>query len=198
MRRLLSCTIVILLLVGTVGAGGSSGEVTILLENGTRDEGRTRDQLQRLLDRHDLSKWIVTRRVRIDRDTIPHSRPVLTLHTRWLWSDDLLLSTFLHEQIHWHQDRHRRQMRAAIRDLREVFPEVPVGRPEGDEDEYSTYLHLVTTYLEYQAVREVLGDERARRVIEYLADDHYTWIYRQVLDHEEKIGAVVERHGLNI
>jgi hypothetical protein len=40
--------------------------------------------LERLLKQYDLSKWIFTRKVIIDQGEIPHSHPVLTLHTRHL------------------------------------------------------------------------------------------------------------------
>jgi hypothetical protein len=33
--------------------------------------------------------------------------------------------------------------RAAIGDLRKIFPKVPAGAPEGAIDENSTYLHLI-------------------------------------------------------
>lgn len=61
----------------------------------------TKVQLERLLDSYDLSPWLYTRSVAIDADAIPHSHPVLTLHTRHLDDDRLLLSTFVHEQLHW-------------------------------------------------------------------------------------------------
>src|SRR5687768_11798227 len=74
----------------------------ITLANSTPAEQQTRDQLERLLKTYDLSKWIITRSVMIDEKTaIPHSHPVLTLNTRHVKDDELMLSTFVHEQMHW-------------------------------------------------------------------------------------------------
>jgi hypothetical protein len=58
-------------------------------------------QGMRFLDKYDLTPWLFTRAVVIDDDATPHSHPVLTLHTRHLRDDLLLLSTFIHEQSHW-------------------------------------------------------------------------------------------------
>ena len=73
----------------------------IALKHGTSNEAQTRDQLQRLLATYDLSPWIYTKSIVIDERAIPFSHPVLTLHTRHLTDDELLLSTFVHEQFHW-------------------------------------------------------------------------------------------------
>ena len=67
-------------------------------------EHKTAEQLGALLRRYNISPWLFTRSVRIDERAIPHSHPVLTLHTRHLGQDILLLSTFLHEQLHWFLD----------------------------------------------------------------------------------------------
>jgi hypothetical protein len=48
----------------------------------------------------------------------------------------------------------------AIKDLRALFPKVPVAFPDGAGDEESTYLHLLVNYLEYRADREILGELR--------------------------------------
>ena len=50
-------------------------------------------------------------------------------------------------------------------------------------------------HLEYQAVRALLGDERARNTLS--ANRHYTWIYRTVLD-DPTVGEILERHGLTV
>ena len=49
----------------------------------------------------------------IDEHAIPHSDPVLTLHTRYLHDDDGLVSAFLHEQMHWYVDAHAEAVAAA-------------------------------------------------------------------------------------
>ena len=61
---------------------GASPELEITLAHGTPEEMETRGQLQRLLNTFHISGWTWTRKVLIDKDAIPHSHPVLTLHTR--------------------------------------------------------------------------------------------------------------------
>ena len=57
-------------------------DMEVMLSHGTEAEAQTRNQLQRLLKTYDVSGWTWTGKVVIDQDAIPHSHPVLTLHTR--------------------------------------------------------------------------------------------------------------------
>jgi hypothetical protein len=164
--------------------------------HGTDDEHLTAAELRRLLARFDTSRWTFTREVRVDRTVIPHSHPVLTLHARHLGEPELLLSTYLHEQIHWWLEENPEATDAARAELRERYPEVPVGYPEGARDERSTYVHLIVCWLEIEAMRDVAGAEWAQRALDELVGDHYTWIYGRVRDDGEAIGEIVRRHGL--
>src|SRR5688572_7778003 len=94
--------------------------IQIELKKGSPEEVRTRDQLQRLLREHDLERWLFTRKVMIDGspNLIPHSHPVLTLSTRHLKDDDLLLSTFVHEQLHWFLTDNQERAKPVLEDLR--------------------------------------------------------------------------------
>lgn len=181
--------LVVLLALGRPARAQPAVEIT--LEHSTAAEAQTRDQLRRLLATYDLSPWIYTRSVVIDERALPFSHPVLTLHTRHVKDDDLLLSTFLHEQFHWFLEGKREATGRAIDDLRKVFPTVPVGGAEGARDEDSTYLHLVVCYLEKQAVQRVLGELRARQVMEFWAADHYTWVYRTIQSRARDVGAII-------
>jgi hypothetical protein len=171
-------------------------KIEIALKSGTPREVQTKEQLQRLLKTYDLSKWIFTRSILIDEKAIPHSHPVLTLHTRHLKDDDLLLSTFVHEQLHWFLVQNDQETKEAMKDLRTTFPKVPVGFPDGAENEESTYLHLLVNYLEYRADRELLGELRARQVFEFWASDHYRWVYKTVLERTRDIGDIAFRHKI--
>jgi hypothetical protein len=71
-----------------------------------------------------------------------------------------------------------------------MYPGAPVGLPEGAENAYSTYGHLITCYLEILAARELLGVERASTAIAHKGN--YTWIYATVLRDEKNIAAVVD------
>ena len=165
--------------------------VKIDLKHGSETERETKEQLERLLASYDLKKYTFTNAVIIEDKVIPHSHPVLTVNTRYIGEDDRLLSTYMHEQLHWYLEERRRETGAAEADLRRMYPRVPVGPPDGAKDEESTYLHLVDCYLELQADRKVMGEKRAAAVMEFLAGDHYRWIYAPILRDQQAIGAVL-------
>lgn len=162
------------------------------------DERATEEQLLRLLAEHDVKRWIETREIVIDEEAIPHSHPVLTLHTRHLEQDDELLSTFVHEQIHRYLEDRPDRYRRAVDALRGRYPEVPVGFPEGAQSAESTYQHLVVCWLEVDAMRRVLGEQRAEAALAFWAGDHYRWVYRTLTSEEDAdaIGAIVREAGL--
>ena len=193
MRRSLAAGIFVLLCVSVARTGDT---VRIELKNDTVPERQTKEQLERLLASYDLRKY--TNEVIVDEHSIPHSHPVLTLHTRHLNSDDQLLSTYVHEQLHWYLAAHRGQMQSAESELRKLYPKVPVGYPEGADDEESTHLHLIDCYLEMQADRQLLGLDRAAAVMNFWAGDHYRWVYKTVMDDEKSIAGVVTRANLEI
>jgi hypothetical protein len=179
-------------------ASAFASEIQIHLEHNDEAEQKTRAQLQRILHEYDLQKWTFTEKVLIDDRSIPHSHPVLTLHTRHLNSDDQLLSTYVHEQLHWWLAEKIENTKAAEADLHKLYPRVPVGGSDGARDEESTYLHLIDCYLEMQADRALMGNDRATEVMKFWADDHYKWIYKTVIMDEVKIGDLVKKHQLEV
>ena|SRR5579884_1909801 len=175
---------------------GATPEIEISLVHGTAAEAATRAQLQRLLKQYDLSDWLWTRKVAIEDGSVPHSHPVLTLNTRHLNDDLLLLSTFIHEEFHWYETAHAQDTAAAISDFKTEYPHLPAGGPDGAADEESSYLHVIVCYAEWQKMKALAGTESARRVMEFWAGDHYRAIYRLVLENETAVGEVVKRHNL--
>ena len=198
--RIAIAVAILMMLPGLARATGPRSEsgIEVDLKHGSENEQKTKAQLLRLLENYDLSKWMFTKKVMIDQDSIPHSHPVLTLHTRHLKSDDQLLSTFVHEQVHHWLDANLKQTHAAVAELRKLYPKVPVGYPEGANDEDSTYEHLIVCYLEMAADRMFLGNERTAKLMMFWAGDHYRWIYRTVVQDAKKIGQIVENNGLQV
>lgn len=166
----------------------------IVLQNNSPAEREVLTRLARLFVEYEaLQRWLFTGGMVIDEGTrIPHSHPVLTMNTR-IEGDVDLLSVLVHEQLHWLANEREDAVEEAVTEFREIFPEVPVGGGEGARDESSSYLHLVVCDLEFQALTELVGEERAR---EHLAAmTHYTWIYQQVLE-DPRVREVTTRHGL--
>jgi hypothetical protein len=189
--KLIACCAAVLLLFAPARA---QDKLEISLKNNSESESRTREELQKLLQEYDLSKWLFTRKILIEDKVIPHSHPVLTLSTRG--EGDALLATFVHEQIHWFLVEHSERTEKAKAELRAMYPKVPVGPPDGARNEGSTYLHLIVNYLEYEAMTELIGEAKARKLLE--GKGYYKWIYKTVLADTGRIKDVVERNKLKI
>lgn len=173
-------------------SGGTPGNWNFILASDSQRERQTQAQLERVLARYDLSPWIRTRRVRIEEGAVPFSHPLLRINTRHLDNDDLLLATFIHEQIHWVVLEDQGALRTALEAIERLIPSVPVGHPHGANDERSSYLHVLVNYLEWGALRSLLGDDRAEAVIAFWRTDHYTDIYALAQDHADAIGDALD------
>ncbi len=194
--RAMLLSVFVLLMVLPQGCAGRQ-EIVIRLHSGNEREVKAEAQLKRLLREYDLSRWFFTREVMIESGVIPHGYPVLTLNTRYInGRDERQLSTFLHEQIHWFLNIDEAALDAALGDLREMYPEVPTGRPEGSRTEDGTYLHLIVCWFELEAMTELVGPDRARQVLG--GKGYYTWVYRRVIEDTKKIGTLIRRQGLVI
>ncbi len=147
--------------------------LSITLKHNSPRELQTKAELEQVLRDYDLRKFTFTREVVIEE-----------------------LSSFIHEQLHWYLREHPAQMRDAVDQLRQFYPRVPVGGSEGAETEYSTYGHIIDCYLEIQADRQLIGEERTRAVIR--DKKHYAWIYQTDLNDEPRITAIVHRERLQI
>lgn len=198
MKRTIACSIWLSLCMTTLlFAQNNEKKIEIALAYDVQQEREqaTKEQLNRLLKKYDLSKWIFTENVIVDYYTqIPHSHPVLTLNTRYLKNDEKLLSTFVHEQIHWFTSSNRNAVDKTVADFKTFYPEVPVGKGEGARDEFSTYLHLIVCYLEFSAMTELLGEPKAREIMARWR--HYKWIYKTVLNEGDKLKAVIQKNKL--
>lgn len=163
----------------------------ITFERDSERERATADQLRRTLQEHDVERWVYTRRIHIDERSIPHSHPVLTVHTRHLGDEHGLLATFLHEQFHWLEDGNQ-EFRDAMSAFAKAYPNAPARGPEGARDLESTYRHLLVCDLEFQAMTILVGEQRAREIVG--ASQHYTWIYDRVLN-DPTVRVIVTAHG---
>jgi hypothetical protein len=160
-------------------------------------EEQRKQQMERLAKEYDLKKYTITRDIVIERGAINHSMPVLTLNLRFLDNDDLALSAYVHEQGHWVLvERYRAENPALFEDLQRTFPNLDYRTPSGDGELRSSYFHIAVCMLEWQAMEELVGAERARKVIEWKQRDHYTGIYAILLNQREMVESVLNRHGV--
>ncbi len=132
----------------------------------------------------------------MDEESLPHSHPTLTLHTRHVRDDLLLLSTFIHEQSHWYLVAHQADVDAAVVELHAVAPGLPIGFPQGADTERSSYEHLIVIALEERGLVRLAGELAAAQAMEFWAGDHYRVLYRVVLEKRADIRRVMRAHGL--
>src|SRR5262249_31731854 len=97
---------------------------------------------------------------------------------------------------HWALGRHRSEMRDLLRDLTTSFPGIPTDYPRGSGDMPGTYFHIAVIMLEWQALEELVGDERARAAETFKQTDHYTAIYPLVLQNRSRVEAIMHRHHI--
>lgn len=180
--------------LGIPPAHGQAPDLEITLESGSDWERETEEQLRRIVAEYDVSRWLYTKRIHIQRGVTPTSHPVLTLNTRNRGDDHGLLSALLHEEFHWLEEARPEAREAAKAEFGQLFPDAPVGDGQGARSLDSTYLHLIVCDLEYQAMTLMVGEARAREVLTGMR--FYRWIYRQVLDNPA-VRPVNERHGFD-
>ena len=173
-------------------------KLKIKTKHGDAGEEQRKEQMERLAEQYDLKKYTITRDIIIERGAINHSSPVLTLNLRFLDNDDLALSAYVHEQGHWLlMERHRERNPQLFEDLRMTFPNLEVERPAGDGELRSSYFHVAVCMLEWRAMEELVGAERARKVIEWKQTDHYTGIYSLILSQRAQVEGVLKREGVS-
>jgi hypothetical protein len=168
------------------------------LDHARREAERVQGMLQALRRRHDLSRYEYTRLVRIAPGSDTFSHPILTLGNRFAENEDLLLSTYLHEQMHWYLwylgTPEKDPVAPFFDELVRRYPEAPTELPDGARNYESTYLHLVINWLEVAATAEFIGRHRAVAVAD--VQRTYRWIYRTVIRDWDALQELYERHGL--
>lgn len=178
------------------GPDTNSGGIWIALAHDSEAEARMASELRALTREYELEPWILTRRILVDERQIPHSHPVLTIHTRHTGDEAGLLATLLHEQLHWlEEEPWITDFAAAMEEFQELFPDVPSSSEGGARDDRSTYRHLLVCDMEYQAVSALMGETAARETL--AAFTHYEWIYDKVLN-DPRVRAVTLRYGFDV
>ncbi|MCF2860314.1 hypothetical protein L1286_22800 [Pseudoalteromonas sp. SMS1] len=174
--------------------------VEIKTANQTLKEQKIKSDLLLLHTQYDLTPWLYTDKVLVDEGAkVPFSHPVITMSTqkKYLENKVKLLSTYLHEQFHWHVIINGKPSKEAFRArIKQDFPKVKVGFPYGSRDEGSTLSHIIVCYLEYIALTELVGEQKARENLS--TNGYYTWVYDTVLNPANKVtlDAMLSEFGL--
>src|SRR5690349_4219277 len=169
-QKLMNCRLVVfaVMVFAINNANAQDPVIDIRLSHNDTLEIQTKFQLQKLMKQYDLSKWLFTNTVQIEsgNGVIPHSHPVLTLSTRHLKDDDLLLSTFIHEEFHWYINSNL-DKNQLLSDLKTSFPEPKIAFPEGSGGIEDTYFHIIICHLEYKLLRRLLGELKAFNILSF-------------------------------
>ena len=179
---------------------GSDDDVRVDIDLGDaeREAERIRTWLIALRRRHDLARFEYTHHVRIVPAGPTYSHPILTLGTRFTETEDLLLSTYLHEQMHWYLwllgGPDHDPVAPFFDELVRRYPKAPIWLPDGARSYEQTYVHLVVCWLEVEAAAELIGRERANRIVD--TQWGYRWIYRTVIADRDPLAALLTEHGL--
>ena len=174
-----------------------SGDFRYTIDLSTAQKGAEKivECIERWRESDDLRRFEYTRQLRVAPNELPHSHPVLTLNTQ-LFDPEEILSEYLHEQMHWYVERLgcAEQGSPLMAELMRRYPKAPVGFPEGADDEYSTYLHLLVNWLEIEAASQFMPRQRAEEIARNT--HHYRWMYRTVLSDWRSLEELFRAHGI--
>jgi hypothetical protein len=81
-------------------------------------------------------------------------------------------------------------------ELKRMFPGLPIAIPQGDGNEGTSYIHLVVLMLEWQALENLIGVERARAVMEFKRQDHYKALYATVMENRVQMEKFLKRYSV--
>ncbi|MGY3451481.1 hypothetical protein [Bradyrhizobium sp. USDA 4353] len=144
---------------------------------------------------HDLRPFEYTNHLRVSPTSIPRSHPTLTLNAE-LYDPSEILCEYLREQMHWYLTRLKSADDGSplIAELKRRYPAAPVGFPEGANDEYSTYQHLLVNWLEIEVTSPFAGRERVEEIARNKR--YYRWMYRTVLADWRPLEELYRNYGI--
>jgi hypothetical protein len=184
--------------VGAASGPSDGFRIDTDLDHAAREAARVRAWLTALRLRHDLTPYEYTRHVQVVPGSATYSHPILTLGTRFTETEDHLLATYLHEQMHWYLSRlggyDHDPIAPFFDELVRRYPRAPIRLPEGARNFEQTYAHIVVNWLELEVASQFIGWERAAE----LANTHfgYRWIYRTVVRDREALRELFSQHGI--
>ena len=79
-------------------------------------------------------------------------------------------------------------------ELIRFYPNIEIAPPYGDGNQGTSYIHLVVLTLEWQALEDLLGVDRARAVMEFKRQDHYKALYATVMDYRQQMESFLKRY----
>jgi hypothetical protein len=167
-------------------------KISINLRNNNEIEQGTKIMLERILDQYELDKYIRCNEVIIEKGASGKAFPIIRLSAWKSGSEESLLAQFVHEQFHWIEKGKEGQMIQAVGELKTLFPDAPIAKPEGGGSEKSTYCHLIICRLELLALTKILSEEKALSIVS--GNTNYTWIRKIVIERGQEIDQIIKKY----
>ena len=137
----------------------------------------SRQNLHHLEQVYNLKAFSYQRNIIIDSNKKEHKYNLedttIVLGTDYVESPQKLLAVWLHEEFHWWARIHEKELIPALKTLKKYYPKTS----------QSGRLHLLISYLEFEALRFYLEEKEARSIInsKLKKDRAFKWTYQQVL-----------------
>jgi len=152
----------------------------------------SRQNLHHLEQVYNLKAFSYQRNIIIDSNKKDHKyfseETALIVGTDYVESPQKLLAVWLHEEFHWWARIHEKELIPVLRKLKEYYPKTS----------QSNRLHLLISYLEFEALRFYLEDKEARSIInsKIKKDRSFKWTYQQALKRSGLFKKVLRDHKL--
>ncbi len=152
----------------------------------------SRQNLHHLEQVYNLKAFSYQRNVIIDSTNKDHryllEETAIIIGTDYVDSPQKLLALWLHEEFHWWARIHEKELNPALTSLKKYYPKTS----------QSGRLHLLISYLEFEALRFYLEDKEARSIInsKIKKDGAFKWTYQQVLNNSSVFKKVLRDHKL--
>jgi len=168
--------------------------LTIQLGEISPETLRAHAALDRLCRTLDLSPYIFTTRVRIERDAASRSHPMLTLGAASASDPHLLLAEFLHQQMRWYLAGRGDRVANAGAAFATMFPTLAGDAAEATRPGSGIYRILAAAFLEHAALSRLIGADDAEDAVRSHAS--FRAVYRVLLRNSAAIAAVMEENEL--
>jgi hypothetical protein len=174
---------------------GQTPKLNLKCEHYSTGELRKRQQIERLAAQYDLTKYTITRDILIEGRGVNHALPTLTLNLVFLDNDDRALGVYVHEQAHrLLHDQYPAKARAMVPELKRIYPDLKFETADGDPSERASWGHLPVLMLEWQALEDLIGVERAQSVMKYGRQHNYKELFATVIDNRKQMEEFLKQY----
>lgn len=152
----------------------------------------SRQNLHQLEQIYNLKAFSFQRNIVIDSQAKDHKYldgdSAIILNSTHFNNPQKLLAAWLHEEFHWWARSQEKELIPVLNTLKKYYP----------KSSQATRLHLVVSYLEYEALRFYLEDKEARLIIhnKIKKDKKFPWLYQQVLTRTKLFKKTLSDHNL--